>query len=494
MAVYNKGKLDYAAIAADAFGNAVGESVARSSGAPATQGVGPWSEGNYVNSMDAESDAYSDAIKWANNRSALNAANAASDASYYGPAWNGDKTWANAVSAGKAGSVTRQLNEHFRRRWADEQDSADIMRRMHAVLTDANPFAPPRSNASPDSSYRQARLEVVDESIRMANRAAADANTVWKWNMWSASATSKVHADMSAREYFAERYKGGSSMAASGRVADVPTMSVGERAIRNSYGHAQGYNLAMGYNAIGAALASVILTPVEVAYDIRNENYGTAALKTGLFAAMFIPGGGAAVQTLRGERAALLSEVNAEMQLGLRADFAAINVTPLGGTASLDRLAGGVGGAGNAATVVDRVHVLANIADNQAALASSNFRQFVRNEGQVQASLGIWPPNSGGYAPIYGTTLDAGTKLDRFGYPGGTFLSPLGASFESRALPPSYLDTKPYFQYEVVQPIPMVTEAKALPWFGQPGMGTQFQLPNPVQYYLENGYLKVIKQ
>jgi YD repeat-containing protein len=154
----------------------------------------------------------------------------------------------------------------------------------------------------------------------------------------------------------------------------------------------------------------------------------------------------------------------------------------------------GVDNAVVAATGVDRARVLANIADSQAARASSNFGQFVKTEGQVQANLGIWPPNSGGYAPTYGMTLDVGTQLDRFGYPGGTFVSPLGAAFESRALPPSYLDTKPYFQYEVVQPIPNVTQAKALPWFGQPGMGTQFQLPRPVQYYLENGYLKVIHQ
>jgi hypothetical protein len=153
-----------------------------------------------------------------------------------------------------------------------------------------------------------------------------------------------------------------------------------------------------------------------------------------------------------------------------------------------------LGSVGNVALGVDRAQVLANIADSQGARASSNFGQFVKNEGQVQANLGIWPPNSGGYAPTYGTMLDVGTQLDRFGYPGGTFVSPLGASFESRALPPSYLDTKPYFQYEVVQPIPGVTEAKALPWFGQPGMGMQFQLPKPVQYYLENGSLKVIKQ
>lgn len=138
----------------------------------------------------------------------------------------------------------------------------------------------------------------------------------------------------------------------------------------------------------------------------------------------------------------------------------------------------------------DRAQVLANIADSQAARASSNFGQFVKAEGRLQADLGIWPPNSGGYAPTYGTVLDVGMKIDRYGYPGGKFVSPLGESFESRALPPSYQTTKPYFQYEVVQPIPDVTQAKALPWFGQRGMGTQYQLPNSVQWYLDNGYLR----
>ncbi|WP_454185933.1 TNT domain-containing protein [Pseudomonas sp. ADAK2 TE3594] len=46
------------------------------------------------------------------------------------------------------------------------------------------------------------------------------------------------------------------------------------------------------------------------------------------------------------------------------------------------------------------------------------------------------------------------------------------------------------FQYEVIQPLPGVTKVKVLPWFGQPGMGTQFQLPNSVQWYIDNGYLK----
>jgi hypothetical protein len=180
-----------------------------------------------------------------------------------------------------------------------------------------------------------------------------------------------------------------------------------------------------------------------------------------------------------GERSVLMSSLQAEMRAGLQTDLLA--------TAGL---------APETRSILSqsaiRARVEANIADSQAARASSNFGQFIKAEGRLQADLGIWPPNSGGYAPTYGVGLDVGMRIDRYGYPGGKFVSPLGETFESRALPPLYETTKPYFQYEVVQPITDVTQAKALPWFGQRGMGTQYQLSNSVQWYLDNGYLKVI--
>ena len=55
MAIYSQGKLDYAAIAADAFGNALGESIVAQS---QTQGQGPWSSADYRNGSDIESDNY----------------------------------------------------------------------------------------------------------------------------------------------------------------------------------------------------------------------------------------------------------------------------------------------------------------------------------------------------------------------------------------------------------------------------------------------------
>ncbi len=139
-----------------------------------------------------------------------------------------------------------------------------------------------------------------------------------------------------------------------------------------------------------------------------------------------------------------------------------------------------------------RARIEANIAESAAARESSNFSGFIKSEGQIQQSLGIWPPHNGGYAPVPNFTLDTGMYIDRFGYPGGNFVSPAGTSFAERALPSAYETTKPYFQYKVIQPITDTTKAKILPWFGQKGTGTQYQLPNTVQWYIDNKYLKVV--
>ena len=118
----------------------------------------------------------------------------------------------------------------------------------------------------------------------------------------------------------------------------------------------------------------------------------------------------------------------------------------------------------------------------------------VSKEGVIQENIGMWPPNSGGYARKPAETLKVGTIVDRYGYPGGSYVSPIGTPFEKRALPSSSLN-KPYRQYEVIKPITPTAESKILPWFGQPGQGTQYKLPKSVQELLDpnNPYLKEIR-
>ncbi|EQB98698.1 TNT domain-containing protein [Photorhabdus temperata] len=150
----------------------------------------------------------------------------------------------------------------------------------------------------------------------------------------------------------------------------------------------------------------------------------------------------------------------------------------------------GVGKTASEAAVAKTMasRVKENVAISQAARESSNFGQYSKTEGAVQESLGVWPPNRGAYGPVEKVTLPTGEVIDRYGSTKGTFTSPVGIPFENRALP-SYSVNAPYNVYKVLKPIDDVSKSKILPWFGQKGQGTQYELPKPVQWYLDNHYL-----
>ena len=86
-------------------------------------------------------------------------------------------------------------------------------------------------------------------------------------------------------------------------------------------------------------------------------------------------------------------------------------------------------------------------------------------------------------------TLPRGTRIDRYGDPSGAFASPAGTAFEGRSLPPEAL-TRLRCGYEVVEPIEGVKSGLTAPYFGQPGLGTQYQFPKPIQFYIESGQLR----
>ena len=100
-------------------------------------------------------------------------------------------------------------------------------------------------------------------------------------------------------------------------------------------------------------------------------------------------------------------------------------------------------------------YVKENIALSKKSRESSNFSQFIKAEGAVQESLGIWPPNRCAYGPVEQVTLHTVTVVDRYGYPGGSFVSTVGVPFENRALPSSYETTKPYFNTKLLSQYPM---------------------------------------
>jgi hypothetical protein len=49
---------------------------------------------------------------------------------------------------------------------------------------------------------------------------------------------------------------------------------------------------------------------------------------------------------------------------------------------------------------------------------------------------------------------------------------------------------QPFNVYEVVQPIDGVNVGQATPWFGQPGIGTRYELPSSIEDLVNSGQLR----
>ncbi len=93
-----------------------------------------------------------------------------------------------------------------------------------------------------------------------------------------------------------------------------------------------------------------------------------------------------------------------------------------------------------------------------------------------------WPSGDGflgGKAPdAPNKVLKPGHVMDRYGHEGGRFTAPLNTPLEARAMRPG-AEKAEYHRYEVLKPLP-VKSGKAAPWFGQPGGGKQYALPDKV--------------
>ncbi|MBA2871428.1 uncharacterized protein YukE [Anoxybacillus calidus] len=104
-------------------------------------------------------------------------------------------------------------------------------------------------------------------------------------------------------------------------------------------------------------------------------------------------------------------------------------------------------------------------------------------EGEI-----IWPPNRGVLGEPERIILKPGTIIDRFGYEGGTFVSPYGVPYEMRSLAPETF-LKPYNVYVVTKPIE-VQAGRIAPWFDEPGLGIQYELNQSVKDLIEQGVLR----
>jgi hypothetical protein len=135
-------------------------------------------------------------------------------------------------------------------------------------------------------------------------------------------------------------------------------------------------------------------------------------------------------------------------------------------------------------------------------------QNFLSTYWNPTTSSWIYPPDNGylviaGKPIEYTQTLGAGTDIDRFGSEYGGFLAPAGSPYWTRSIPPASLDSTPaagcnYHDYQVAKPF-TVDAGPIAPWFGQPGLGLQYQLDGTlipgapasinVMWLVNNGYL-----
>jgi hypothetical protein len=93
----------------------------------------------------------------------------------------------------------------------------------------------------------------------------------------------------------------------------------------------------------------------------------------------------------------------------------------------------------------------------------------------------------GGYSEE--THLKPGTLIDRYGSDYGTFFAPAGSSLPGRAMHPSALDGA-YNVYRVTNKGLTVQGGLAQPYFGQPGLGIQYETSMNVKDLLAHGYIQ----
>jgi filamentous hemagglutinin len=133
--------------------------------------------------------------------------------------------------------------------------------------------------------------------------------------------------------------------------------------------------------------------------------------------------------------------------------------------------------------------------DGDAFTTAANQMVTAKNASWTTAEGRTWYPPNNGVVPgtNFDTTLPVGTMLDRYGGTSdkSTFLAPVGTPFEQRALPAT-TDTLIHDQFVVLKPLP-VGQSNTMPWFGQQGMGVQFDTSKgaqmPISELLKQGYL-----
>ena len=106
----------------------------------------------------------------------------------------------------------------------------------------------------------------------------------------------------------------------------------------------------------------------------------------------------------------------------------------------------------------------------------------------------IYPPNDGFAGKIEDVILvpnDEINLIDRYGKTTGRYFSPVGTSFEERALPSAYNDMSIYHKYKVLKPF-SAKKGTIAGWFDYSGGGIQYKTEKTVKELLTRGYIEEV--
>ncbi len=158
---------------------------------------------------------------------------------------------------------------------------------------------------------------------------------------------------------------------------------------------------------------------------------------------------------------------------------------------------------GGAADTIKIVKAADKIEDAASVLAKVEKAADATKATPGTAIQSYWPPNGGFLGPKVPQTLQPGYSFSRFGgfidesgafKDFGNYVAPVDVPYGMRALPQGTDITKPLTVYEVLKPIPDVPTGRAAPAFNELGLGVQHQLPLTIQDYLDQGYIRIVKQ
>ena len=106
-------------------------------------------------------------------------------------------------------------------------------------------------------------------------------------------------------------------------------------------------------------------------------------------------------------------------------------------------------------------------------------------------------PDNYGAIPGTSDTVTLGgdggvNTVDRFGTPKDTsnFVTESGVPADRLSLPP-WTSPDEHFTYHINEPIPGVRRSAVAPWVGDRGLGIQYELPKPINWYIEQGIITV---